>query len=630
MCALAAARLEAHIPEYGAGTLTRVEVLPDRIGLTFDLSYSGLWAQAEMLAMDSSRDAEVQEREADRYAEDRWRRKIEPSLMCRLDGREIEIRRTATRHEDLTGKIYAVPFSLYYDLEIVPERPFTPGRAYRLEVEDSVLRGEIPGKPLFLIAHSAGVRGASDPSGDTRAEEPRDASGEGRASAAGPRIRLRAIEPAESLPQEDGDLLQGDLLLLEFIVDPTGSDPAVQDPAGEDTPRGGRSEPEAGEDVLVGTLSRRRGMGAATLFFSLLVVTLYGAAHALAPGHGKSMVAAYLVGTKGRIRDAVILGLATTFTHTITVYLLGIVIFSLTYASTRSQGSWQNLIIVCFGLLSGALLTFLGFFLFVRRYRKLRRSAVSGADARDGAVDGDGGADEDASPAARDHAPERDEKMAQPAHEHEHEHHHDHGPHEREHAHGHHHDHGADAHEHHHDHGLHEHEHEHSASAGGSSHGHRHPHALASDGEHPRVSELIALGFSGGIVPCPAGLATILVGLQRPDDLLFALLLLIFFSAGLGGVLIAIGILLVTGKRLARGAIRGAGFFQEIAWMRRIFSAELLAALDRRGARALRALPAWSCLFIAAVGLFFLARTVLEGRTEIAAIIESARGWLAR
>lgn len=48
-----------------------------------------------------------------------------------------------------------------------------------------------------------------------------------------------------------------------------------------------------------------------------------GALHALEPGHGKSLVAAYLVGTRGRISDAVLLGFVVTLTHTAAAIALG-------------------------------------------------------------------------------------------------------------------------------------------------------------------------------------------------------------------------------------------------------------------------------------------------------------------
>ena len=55
----------------------------------------------------------------------------------------------------------------------------------------------------------------------------------------------------------------------------------------------------------------------------------WGAAHALSPGHGKSIVAAYLVGSRGTPRHAVFLGLTVTVTHTIGVFALGLITLSL-------------------------------------------------------------------------------------------------------------------------------------------------------------------------------------------------------------------------------------------------------------------------------------------------------------
>ena len=62
-------------------------------------------------------------------------------------------------------------------------------------------------------------------------------------------------------------------------------------------------------------------MGVAFLAGALLAFAM-GAMHALSPGHGKAMVAAYLVGTKGKPRDAVALGGIVTATHTVGVFAL--------------------------------------------------------------------------------------------------------------------------------------------------------------------------------------------------------------------------------------------------------------------------------------------------------------------
>ena len=58
---------------------------------------------------------------------------------------------------------------------------------------------------------------------------------------------------------------------------------------------------------------------------ALVISFVLGGLHALTPGHGKAIVAAYLVGSKGRVIDAVFLGIVVTFTHTFSVIALGIV-----------------------------------------------------------------------------------------------------------------------------------------------------------------------------------------------------------------------------------------------------------------------------------------------------------------
>jgi nickel/cobalt exporter len=64
-----------------------------------------------------------------------------------------------------------------------------------------------------------------------------------------------------------------------------------------------------------------------TLMLSGMGIALAaGAGHALAPGHGKTMVAAYLVGSRGTPQQAILLGLITTLTHTVSVFALGILV----------------------------------------------------------------------------------------------------------------------------------------------------------------------------------------------------------------------------------------------------------------------------------------------------------------
>jgi ABC-type nickel/cobalt efflux system permease component RcnA len=69
--------------------------------------------------------------------------------------------------------------------------------------------------------------------------------------------------------------------------------------------------------------------GKGVLLFLLLAAFGWGSLHALSPGHGKAMVAAYLVGTRGRARHALALGATVTITHTIGVFALGVVTLAL-------------------------------------------------------------------------------------------------------------------------------------------------------------------------------------------------------------------------------------------------------------------------------------------------------------
>jgi nickel/cobalt transporter (NicO) family protein len=72
-------------------------------------------------------------------------------------------------------------------------------------------------------------------------------------------------------------------------------------------------------------LIARDELGVGVILVSLLVAMFWGAAHALTPGHGKAIVAGYLVGTRGKPRHAVQLGLIVTATHTAAVFALGLV-----------------------------------------------------------------------------------------------------------------------------------------------------------------------------------------------------------------------------------------------------------------------------------------------------------------
>ncbi len=107
----------------------------------------------------------------------------------------------------------------------------------------------------------------------------------------------------------------------------------------------------------------RKELGWGIILAALAVAAGLGAFHALEPGHGKTLVAAYLVGSRGTIRHAVLLGLIVTAAHTAGVYLLGgITLYASNYIVPERLYPWL-------GALSGVMIAALGLILLVRRYQ---------------------------------------------------------------------------------------------------------------------------------------------------------------------------------------------------------------------------------------------------------------------
>jgi nickel/cobalt exporter len=228
------------------------------------------------------------------------------------------------------------------------------------------------------------------------------------------------------------------------------------------------------------------------------IAFVLGAAHALTPGHGKTIVAAYLVGSRGTLKHAAFLGAMVTFTHTVSVFLLGLATLFL-FQYVVPQKVTQVL-----GAISGLSIVVIGGWML---YKRLRGAGHT--------------------------------------HDHEHAHAHDHDHHDHPHAHTHEH-----AHSHAHTH-EHSHSHEHFHGPGGHTHM---PDEISWSG-------LAALGASGGLVPCESALVLLLtaIALRRVG---LGLLLLVSFSLGLALVLMAIGVLVIYAKNLLPNSSGGNPFFR--------------------------------------------------------------------
>ena len=312
--------------------------------------------------------------------------------------------------------------------------------------------------------------------------------------------------------------------------------------------------------------------------WGLLFAFAFGAVHALSPGHGKTMVAAYLVGSRGTTRHAFLLGVVVTITHTFGVFALG---FTLLFASRYIL---PEKLFPALSALSGLLIFGVGLWLFMSRLQGLQNvrnrehahSHEEHAHSHDGHVHSHDEEHAHAHKHAHDEEHSHDEHAHSHNHAHEEEHSHEAGEHSHagehphSHAHGEEHSHGDEEHSHAHD-EEHSHEHSHDEHSHGHSHGaHSHAHDDAhSHGMHVhshggkahshavpegpiRMKTLVALGISGGIVPCPEAIVVLLAAIKL-HRIGYGLILIVAFSLGLAAALIAIGMLVVSARqRLTR------------------------------------------------------------------------------
>src|SRR4029079_6759285 len=238
--------------------------------------------------------------------------------------------------------------------------------------------------------------------------------------------------------------------------------------------------PDRVADSRFAKLGGREQLGFWVVLASLAAALFWGAAHALSPGHGKSIVTAYLVGQRGTPWHAVALCAIVTATHQIRVFALGLVTLALSAFIVPEQlYPWLNLV-------SGVLVVAIGATVFRSRYRH------------------------------------------------------------RGHTHGH-------THHHHHEH------------------------------EAPSRRSLVAVGVTGGLLPCPSALVVLLAAISL-HRVAFGMLLIVAFSAGLALSITGIGLVAVFAKQVfKRASFEG---------------------------RLVRLLPAASALVILAAGPAMTARAV--------------------
>ena len=123
------------------------------------------------------------------------------------------------------------------------------------------------------------------------------------------------------------------------------------------------------QDILKEVLYYEQ-LSLSTLILVHAVAFVLGAIHSLGPGHGKSLMAAYLVGSKGRIRDALILSLTLTISHVFSVILIGLLALWLTdFFLPGKISKWM-------GLFSGIGILIIGCWLLISRYKVFKQKKM--------------------------------------------------------------------------------------------------------------------------------------------------------------------------------------------------------------------------------------------------------------
>jgi nickel/cobalt transporter (NicO) family protein len=460
---------------------SRLSVGAKQLQLLYVLDMAEIPAHAERAQIDTNGDGELSTGEVDRYRT--------AAAEALLQGVELEIDGTVTRLELQSATLR-----------------FSSGQAGL-----PTLRLEVTAHTAALRAGEHNVHYADRNYGDRLGWQEIVASAEPGASLA--LASVPAQDRSQALTTYPQDLLNDPPRVSEatFVWQVAAGSGAVAVDAGVKATAGG----SAGADT--GVTSRRSGrpsdpfadliaipqLGLGAVLLALAAALGWGALHAMSPGHGKTLVAAYLVGAHGTARHALVLGLTTTITHTAGVFALGFVTLALSrYVLPEQLYPWLS-------AASGILVVVIGLSLARRR------------------LFGD----------AHQHA--HDQHDHEPGHGHGHEHEHTH---EEQHQHGH-------------------------------GHSHLPPGA---DGRPVTWRGLLALGISGGLLPCPSALV-LMLGAISLNRIGFGLLLIVAFSLGLAGVLTLFGIALVHAGR----------------WFERI----------PEGGRLIRFVPAASALFITAAGL---------------------------
>ena len=433
---------------FSVNRYSRLEVADDQVGLLYIIDMAEIPTHAERALMDSDGDGAISPQEQQRYL-DQIAATLSAKLQLTLDGQAATLQPVSRELAFLVGQadLPTLRIELRYTVTLAAGQ-----QLYSLDYADNNYAERLGWREV-IVAPQAGVEvvEANVPQQDISNE-----------------LRTYPVDLLQNPPTIQS-------AAIRWQIAPTAQAAANSSvanvPAGvaDVASRAGWSGDRFAQLVSIPQL------GPWAVLLALLASFGWGAVHSLAPGHGKTIVAAYLVGTRGTIGHAFFLGATTTITHTIGVFALGLATFA------ASQWILPERIYPWLSTISGILLVTIGLSIGWSRLRALwQGKSVLG----------------------HDHNQENDEGGAL------------------------------------HSHGW------------GQPHSHLSPNINERSDSNPVTRRsLLAVGISGGLLPCPSALV-VLLGAIALGRVGFGLLLITVFSLGLASVLTAIGIVLIYASKL--------------------------------------------------------------------------------
>jgi nickel/cobalt exporter len=288
----------------------RVEIGAESISIRFVLDVSEIPAVKEKEFADTNDDGTVDAAESDAYLDGLWGY-VAPKLILVVNDTPLDL---TPDHQILSfppGQGGLILMRAVYD--ITAAHPAAPaGSRLAATLTETTFEG-IPGWHEIVVRASAG---ASIVESDAPIEDITD--------------ELTAYPPDRL---DDPLSVRGATFTYTLESGSPGPSPSLTIPSGSVAPTPPTNPPAPGsrpsEDPLVGLVGAEMSLVATLAAVGLALVL--GALHALSPGHGKTLVAAYLIGTRADLRQAVGLGLTVAVTHTAGVFVLGIA----TYLATE-------------------------------------------------------------------------------------------------------------------------------------------------------------------------------------------------------------------------------------------------------------------------------------------------------